>query len=942
MKVLVPDFTLESDKLVSTRVIGSAFFIFITLIYYLSWSIQFFLLGYHASPPLIQLLQPLIVDLILVLGIFLYPAKWPNYLIAIFLVIANSLAFLTEGIPGMTQLISLPAIVYFLVDFKHARWLTVLALCSAVSVILFSLTSEEQLIAWRYLGLASSVFLVVDRFSGKNFSIEANDLADYARVGIVALCSVELSLQLLTYDYRVLSTGALAFVFSITLAVTYALLTSREKVNERAVYVLVVIFSIGYIGASEVPSIAWLAHSNALKILVMILLPIPSALLAVFSLFSIDYFTYFQIDTPWMESFVKRHLYGVMALVALIFSSRIYLERSHSLVRVSVAALLPNKEFRELFVKYFKRGLLVLGLFLILFFVFVMRAELLPTLHLILLTDPHAGAGIWLVTLLSLFVLMTFTSAFANARYEAMRARVSADEALKANEIKSRFLANMSHELRTPMNSVLGIAQLMAKPGRYSVDVEKNAARIVTAGHSLQKILNDILDFSKIENGSVRLIVEPTNLAELLDRVAIQMGSYHKREMIEIGIICDIPIQSTYQLDSLRLEQILVNLISNAIKFTSVGSVKLEVVAEEVDAKCARLNFTVTDTGIGIDEAAQHLIVEAFTQADDSITRRYGGTGLGLSITSKLLELMDSHLVITSEFGQGSSFSFSLETVKCISAKPLFNPFTDSDFALVVSPSSLYSQAAVTSLKGLSIDSKSVSSVADALEIIRDSQAHSDSVRLLIIDDQVSDAHLLKKLRGPGSELASNALFIRMRSDSEFERLSGLAVDAEVAHPITMLSLQAALESILQPVSRDLLIHDHLENRLLNGLKILVVDDSVFNRDVAKDIFESEGAAVTLAEDGQQAVEWLVANPSGADVIIMDVQMPVMDGLSATQMIRSIDGIQELPIIGMSGGGFDSDREQALAAGMNFYITKPIDVKESINTILKLTKHRLA
>ncbi len=393
---------------------------------------------------------------------------------------------------------------------------------------------------------------------------------------------------------------------------------------------------------------------------------------------------------------------------------------------------------------------------------------------------------------------------------EAQQARAAAEA---ANAAKSNFLAHMSHEIRTPLNVVLGLAQVLSR-GPLTANQRDMVARIQIAGQSLLAIINDILDLSKIEAGQLRLESHPIALETLLQRLDTLLAPAAQAKGLTFNILCPSKPLGLLMADALRLEQVLINLIGNAVKFTDKGQVTLSVATLRTDPAAVRLRFAVRDTGIGIAAPALDLLFTPFTQAEEGITRRFGGTGLGLSISKHLLALMGGEIKVESELGQGSTFWFELSC----------------DWATVGE-----------------------------------------------------------------------------------RRLTSAAPDRTSPSPA---------------------------GRRLAGVHVLVVDDSAMNRDLVERALALEGATATLAADGQEAIQQLRAGPATVDAVLMDVRMPVMDGLTATRLIREELGLTGLPVIAFTAGVLTDQQEAARAAGVNGILVKPLDLEEMAVLLLKWVKPR--
>lgn len=522
---------------------------------------------------------------------------------------------------------------------------------------------------------------------------------------------------------------------------------------------------------------------------------------------------------------------------------------------------------------------------------------------------------------------------------ELKRAQQAADQ---ANSAKSQFLANMSHEIRTPMNSVLGIAQLLARRDRYPKDVVIQADKIVRAGQSLQQILNDILDMSKIESGKLELSPVTFSLSEMLENVAVLMGSAASEKQIELVISCNEPVDNLYVADQQRLEQVLVNLLSNAIKFTEHGSVTLEVKRVSGSGPETLMSFKVIDTGIGISEERINKICQPFSQADETISRRFGGTGLGLAISSELLHLMGSDLNIDSTLGQGSSFGFEVSMPDSSVDYPVQHE-ANQLCVLIAEDDPATRDAVESAVSSLGWRATVAKQGEEAIQLYSDSLRAGVVIDLLILDwqmpgkDGLSVASEIKQI-SQQAQLEHPPAVIMVTGFSREDVLrspQSQCADFVINKPVTSAGLRNAFLTISRPQDDNTEAYIDAKNEAgpLNGIRILAVDDNLYNRDVAKLVFEAEGAVVSLAEDGEDALHWLSHNLGKVDAVLMDVQMPNMDGLEATRMIRKNPLMNTLPIIGMSGGGYESDYKSALDAGMDAYLTKPIDVRLALETM---------
>lgn len=505
-----------------------------------------------------------------------------------------------------------------------------------------------------------------------------------------------------------------------------------------------------------------------------------------------------------------------------------------------------------------------------------------------------------------------------------------AEEAQRLSQVKSEFLANMSHEIRTPMNAVLTLAQTLVRSESSSERTVQQASKILRAGKSLQNLIDDILDFSKIESGKLKLFNSDFCLAEMLETLSLLMSSAAKDKNLHLAITPKYRGDIKLTGDQQRLEQILINLMSNAIKFTSSGYVELTVELTGTETE-PRLRFALRDTGIGMSDAVLARIFNPFEQGDSTITRKYGGTGLGLTITQQLLALMDSELCIESQEFRGTKVSFEValplevvasETVA--SSRVLIackNPFTRNAITAVVESMGLDHEVGQTERFVLH---QLVSAIKD-----------ERSFDLVIFDEEISgsDQHHLEPF--VRDELAS----LGVEWQGRFVQVLSPSTDLDAAECATN-------ECLLEPVTTKALARitgaetgfDALgvQRRRLAGVSLLVVDDNQYNRDAAREFLEAEGASVTLANNGSETIKILRAGELPIDLVLMDVQMPVMDGIEATQRLRAMTRFKQLPIVGLSAGAYAEDIDSASNAGMNAYITKPVDIEKAISVIVEL------
>ena len=539
----------------------------------------------------------------------------------------------------------------------------------------------------------------------------------------------------------------------------------------------------------------------------------------------------------------------------------------------------------------------------------------------------------------SQWMLLTFTDVTAH-KFAELSMHAARNVAEAATIAKSEFLANMSHEIRTPMNGILGLAYLLEKT-KLPPDAARLARKISQTGKTLQSILNDILDFSKIEAGQLALENVNFVLGDVLESVATIMVNKPADDDLELAI-APPPIHMHALLgDPLRIGQILINLVGNAIKFTRAGHVRLVVSRQGQSEAGVSLRFCVSDTGIGIAPQILDEIFKPFSQADASTTRRFGGTGLGLAISRRLVEMMGSELHVRSIENQGSEFWFTLALDWAPHSHPIPPGMKGLD-VLIADDSAISRDALRATTLSLGWTASVVDSGQAAVDHVLQRKRHHATPQVLLLDWKMPDLDGLGVARAVNKALRGQQgpILIMATAYSRDELLAmpdSQLADAVLSKPVTPYSLYEAVAVALEKRAGNDAQDSTGSPHRLAGIRLLVVDDSEVNLEIAQLIFEGEGAQVSTANNGQEALDWLQSHLHAIDLVLMDVQMPVMDGVQATQRLRAIPALAQLPVVALTAGAFKSNQQQALAAGMNEHLSKPMDVEHAVALIRRLT-----
>ncbi|SHH44518.1 response regulator [Bradyrhizobium erythrophlei] len=518
-------------------------------------------------------------------------------------------------------------------------------------------------------------------------------------------------------------------------------------------------------------------------------------------------------------------------------------------------------------------------------------------------------------------------------------AKVAAEDATRA---KAEFLANMSHEIRTPMNAVIGLAHLCLKTD-LTAKQRDYVGKIHNAGTSLLSIINDILDFSKIEAGKLDIENVAVEVDSLMNNISTMVAQKIQDKGLELLFDISSDIPPTLLGDPLRLGQVLINLLGNAVKFTETGEIHLIGELLEQTGNKVKLQFSVKDTGIGMTKEQANRLFQAFSQADTSTSRKYGGTGLGLAISKRLVELMGGSIWVVSEPGAGSTFSFTgwfglSETTACKVVPTRLGSLK----VLVVDDNAAARELLEDQLRSIGAEIEQVASGMEAIEAVKRADA-GRPFDVLLLDWRMpglDGVETARRLRADGSLKSLPAIIIvtafgreEVRSEAELAGVNGFLVK-----PVNQSTLIDALTEIFAPehitAVRKAVATTAYD---LNGLRVLLAEDNAINQQIAVELLEGVGISVDVANNGREAVAKVLATAGDIpyDAVLMDLQMPEMDGYQATARIRAEPRLADLPIVAMTAHAMAEERDRCRAAGMRAHITKPIDPELLYRTLMQ-------
>lgn len=557
-----------------------------------------------------------------------------------------------------------------------------------------------------------------------------------------------------------------------------------------------------------------------------------------------------------------------------------------------------------------------------------------------------AGLTLLAVMLVSYFWIIRLRKEVAKRKKAQEELMVAKEEAVSANQVKSLFLARMSHEIRTPLNAILGMAYLMKKTDLTATQ-NMYLDKLSQASRNMLGTINDILDFSKIEAGKITIERVPFDLDKILQRIISIESVKVEEQGIELSVDKNPGVPSMFFGDPLRIEQILLNLINNAVKFTEHGSVRVNVTADAAQAAQRVVTFAVSDTGIGMSkEQLEHLFIP-FDQGDSSISRRFGGSGLGLSIVKCLTDLMSGEIAAQSEQGQGSTFTVCLPLEVDIvqesekKARMSSDCFRNTHALILLQPEGTRTQLEEY-LRSFGIQSEIAETEQEVYQKLEDAGSGGNlAYQLLVVDyatPQGGGIEFFKRLRAEKriDSAIKSILVVPMMREDLFDELESAGIDIGIAKPIIPSVLYNGIIEILKIKPPEQKRQQQNQNQLSapRPYTLLLVEDNKTNQFIAKSILEQAGFVMVITSDGEEGYQYFASHQNEIDLILMDLHMPVMDGYTASDLIRKIS--QDVPIVAMTADAITGVEEKCKSHGIWNYVSKPFEPDQLIETLITL------
>ncbi len=547
--------------------------------------------------------------------------------------------------------------------------------------------------------------------------------------------------------------------------------------------------------------------------------------------------------------------------------------------------------------------------------------------------------------------LLNFVSDISERKQAEEDIRHAKYLAEQASRTKSEFLANMSHEIRTPLNGIIGMTELVLM-GQLDDEQKERIEAVKYSGESLLDIINDILDLSKIEAHKLELDSAEFSLNGVIEKVLRPLASKTAAKNLELILDIDHNIHDFFIGDSVRLRQILFNLLGNAIKFTEEGEIKLKVKCKEDQNNLTRIDFAISDTGIGIPEKKMKNLFKSFSQADSSTSRKFGGTGLGLAISKSLVEMMNGNITIESKDGSGSTFRFFVILKKTTSHKQEgstnISPELREKYFLIVDDNTTNRKILAGLLDNLNIKYELAENGKIGYQKIMQQNRTENAFDIVLLDYHMPEMDGLEMARALFREMKADTLpsIILLSSDDvnlQRNKLLSYGISRYMIKPVFKDDLIKLLNEVVSYSELDIPIKKVLKQKPKNALdkkyNVLLAEDNLINQKLANGLLRNIGCVVTIVDNGRKAVD--ILKDKSFDIIFMDIQMPEMDGYEATGIIRDAEKIKGIhtPIIAMTAHAMKGDREKCINAGMDEYVTKPISIKSVIEAIKK-TKYQ--